>query len=58
MTRRFGLLLLLVCFLTGWGCASQTTAEQMRSPMKFYYKTMEENYIGGQNILRDPYPLI
>lgn len=49
MTRRFGLLLLLVCFLTGWGCASQTTAEQMRSPMKFYYKTMEENYIGGQS---------
>ena len=52
MTRRFGLLLLLVCFLTGWGCASQTTAEQMRSPMKFYYKTMEENYIGGQSATR------
>lgn len=42
--KRMGALFLLFSLLILWGCSGQPEAEQLQSPMKFYYKTLDENY--------------
>lgn len=40
--------ILCLCFLVGMGgCARQSNAEQLKSPMKFYYKTSDASYGDG-----------
>lgn len=49
MSKRWPGLLLSLCLLIGcFGCGRQMAADQPKSPMKFYYKTVDARYGEGQ----------